>query len=54
MKPFKQTETGKTETAKTVSAPADSPMYSSTIQQNPVREKINFALAIGASTNGIL
>jgi hypothetical protein len=56
MRPFAQTESGKTTTALTVTATEDSPMYAASIQQTPVREKINAALSVlnGGASSGVL
>lgn len=55
MKPFVQSESAMTETAKTLN-PAANQMYSGTIQQNAVREKLNAAINIlnGGLKNAIL
>lgn len=56
MRPFAQTESGKTKTALIVSATEDSPMFSASIQQTPVRERVNAALSLlnGGPAHGVL
>lgn len=52
MRPFKQSESAMTKTAKVLSPSADT-MYSAPIQQQPVRDKVNFITVIANALGGL-